>query len=222
MNKHSLWIIGSLVLLLVSMNAHASYFSIQLHNGNEMKTAQYWEDGDKISFYTRSGTVSVPRSMIKNIAKIDGSLENETVYVSPELLAIPGEEAAEELPAPPEETGAGAERAEEFIADLRDRLSIISSNIENLNRNRELFMHQREGYEQELQRAQGRIEEANNESLLSASDRADRVQLENAKISDIESKIARVDEQLRNNGRLVDAQNKMKERVERELAGLTQ
>lgn len=220
MNKHCLWIMCSTVLLLIAINAQAFYFSIQLNNGNEMKTAQYWEDGDKISFYTRSGTVSVPRAMIKNIAKVDGSLENETVYVSPELLAIPAEETEEELPLP--EEGDGAERTEEFIADLRDRLSIINANIENLDRNREVFLRQREGYEQELQRAQDRISEANEESFLSAADRTDRIQLENAKISDVEAKMARVDEQLRNNARLVDAQNKMKERVEKELGGLTQ
>jgi len=210
----------STVLLLIAINAQAFYFSIQLNNGNEMKTAQYWEDGDKISFYTRSGTVSVPRATIKNIAKVDGSLENETVYVSPELLAIPAEETEEELPLP--EEGDGAERTEEFIADLRDRLSIINANIENLDRNREVFLRQREGYEQERQRAQDRISEANEESFLSAADRTDRIQLENAKISDVEAKMARVDEQLRNNARLVDAQNKMKERVEKELGGLTQ
>jgi len=220
MNKHCLWIMCSTFLLLIAINAQAFYFSIQLNNGNEMKTAQYWEDGDKISFYTRSGTVSVPRAMIKNIAKVDGSLENETVYVSPELLAIPAEETEEELPLP--EEGNGAERTEEFIADLRDRLSIINANIENLDRNREVFLRQREGYEQELQRAQDRISEANEESFLSAADRTDRIQLENAKISDVEAKMARVDEQLRNNARLVDAQNKMKERVEKELGGLTQ
>lgn len=222
MNKRYVWIIGSMVLLLIAINAQAFYFSIQLHNGNEMKTAQYWEDGDKISFYTRSGTVSVPRAMIKNIAKVDGSLENETVYVSPELLAIPSEETEEELPLPEEDTGASAERTEEFIADLRDRLNIINANIENLDRNRELFMRQRDGYEQERQRAQDRVAEANEESLLTASDRADRIQLENAKISDAEAKMTRVDEQLRNNARLIDAQNKMKERLERELGGLTQ
>lgn len=221
MNKHYMWIIGSLVLLLVAINAQAFYFSIQLHNGNEMKTAQYWEDGDKISFYTRSGTVSVPREMIKNIAKVDGSLESETVYITPELLGIMDEEPEDELMPPQEETGVGAERTEEFMADLRDRLSIINANIENLGRNRELFMRQREGYEQDRQRAQDRIAEAEGESLLSAADRAERIQLENAKTSDTEAKIARVDEQLRNNARLIDAQNKMKARVEKELADLT-
>ncbi|MBM4310885.1 MAG: hypothetical protein FJ119_08065 [Deltaproteobacteria bacterium] len=221
MNKHYMWIIGSLVLLLVAINAQAFYFSIQLHNGNEMKTAQYWEDGDKISFYTRSGTVSVPRAMIKNITKVDGSLESETVYSTPELLGIMDEEPEEELFSPQDETGVSAERTEEFIADLRDRLNIINSNIENLGRNRELFIRQREGYEQDRQRAQDRIAEAKKESLLSAADRAERIQLENAKTSDTEAKMARVDEQLRNNARLIDAQNKMKARVEKELADLT-
>jgi len=222
MKKHSFWIIGSIVLLLIAINAQAFYFSIQLHNGNEMKTAQYWEEGDKISFYTRSGTVSVPRAMIKNIAKVDGSLESETVYISPEMLGVPEEEPAADIPLPQEEPAIGAERSEEFIADLRDRLSIIKANIENLNRNRELFMRQREGYEQDRERARERIAEANQESLLSSADRTERIALEETKITDAESKIARVDEQLRNNARLIDAQDKMKTRVERELAGLTQ
>ncbi len=221
MNKHWFWIIGSMVLLLVAINAQAFYFSIQLHNGKEMKTAQYWEEGEKISFYTRSGTVSLPSAMIKNISRVDGSLESETVYISPDILDGVEEEPGFEMPLP--EIGQpGAERTEEFIADLRDRLTIINANIENLGRNKDMYMRQREGYEQDRERARQRIEQVNKESLMSNADRAERIQLEEARISDAEAKMARVDEQIRNNARLIDAQNTMKARLEKELAALNQ
>lgn len=223
MNKHCFWIVGSMVLLLVAINAQAFYFSIQLHNGNEMKTAQYWEEDDSIKFYTRSGTVSLPKAMVKNISRVDGSLESETVYISPDIVNLPSEdsEVAAPLPESPE-AGAGAERTEEFVADLRDRLSIINANIENLERNRDMFMRQREGFEQDRERARQRIEQIGTESLVSADDRTERIQLEEARISDAEAKMARVDDQIRNNARLIDTQQTMKARLEKELSRLTQ
>lgn len=222
MNKNYLWIIGSIVLLLIAINAQAFYFTIQLQNGKEMNTAQYWEDGDKISFYARSGTVSLPKAIVKNITKVDGSLENEPVYLSSDLLTDTTEEPEYETPLLQDTTGFGAEQTEEFKADLRDRLSIIGSNLENLQRNKEMFERQREGYEQDRERARERIAAMDKETLLSADERTDRTQLENARIQDADTKIARVDDQIRNNARLIDAQNNMKARLEKELAGLTQ
>jgi hypothetical protein len=222
MSKNYLWIIGSITLLLIAINAQAFYFTIQLHNGKEMKTAQYWEDGDKISFYARSGTVSLPKTMIKNIMKVDGALESEPVYLSADSLTDETEEPNNEAPLLENKPGFGAEQTEEFKADLRDRLNIIGSNLENLERNKEMFMRQREGYEQDREKARERIAAADKETLLSADERTDRMQLENAKIQDAETKITRVDDQIRNNARLIDAQNNMKARLEKELGGLTQ
>jgi len=222
MSKNYLWIIGSITLLLIAINAQAFYFTIQLHNGNEMKTAQYWEDGDKISFYARSGTVSLPKAMIKNIMKVDGALESEPVYLSADALPDTTEEPDYETPLLEDKPGFGAEQTEEFKADLRDRLNIIGSNLENLERNKEMFMRQREGYEQDREKARERIAAADKETLLSADERTDRMQLENARIQDAEAKITRVDDQIRNNARLIDAQNNMKARLEKELGGLTQ
>ena len=222
MSKNYLWIIGSITLLLIAINAQAFYFTIQLHNGNEMKTAQYWEDGDKISFYARSGTVSLPKAMIKNIMKVDGALESEPVYLSADPLNEKTEEPDYETPLLEDKPGFGAEQTEEFKADLRDRLNIIGSNLENLERNKEMFMRQREGYEQDREKARERIAAADKETLLSADERTDRMQLENARIQDAEAKITRVDDQIRNNARLIDAQNNMKARLEKELGGLTQ
>ncbi len=221
MSKNYLWIIGSITLLLIAINAQAFYFTIQLHNGNEMKTAQYWEDGDKISFYARSGTVSLPKAMIKNIMKVDGALESEPVYLSADPLTDATEEPDYETPLLEDKPGFGAEQTEEFKADLRDRLNIIGSNLENLERNKEMFMRQREGYEQDRAKATERIAATDKETLLSADERTDRMQLENAKIQDAEAKITRVDDQIRNNARLIDAQNNMKARLEKELGGLT-
>lgn len=220
--KKYLWSIGSITLLLIAINAQAFYFTIQLHNGNEMNTAQYWEDGDKISFYARSGTVSLPKAAIKNIIKVDGALESEPVYLSNDLLTDETEEPDYETPLLEDKPGFGAEQTEEFKADLRDRLSIIGSNLENLERNKEMFERQREGYEQDREKARERIAALDKETLLSADERTDRTQLENARIQDAEAKIARVDDQIRNNARLIDAQNNMKARLEKELAGLTQ
>ncbi len=221
MSKNFLWIIGSIALLLIAINAQAFYFTIQLHNGKEMNTAQYWEEGDKISFYARSGTVSLPKAMIKNITKVDGALESEPVYLSPDLVTDETEEPDYESPLLEDKPGFGAEQTEEFKADLRDRLSIVGSNLENLERNKEMFERQRQGYEQDQEKARERIAALDKETLLSADERTDRTQLENAKIQDAEAKITRVDEQIRNNARLIDAQNNMKERLEKELAGLT-
>jgi hypothetical protein len=221
MNKSYLWIIGSIVLLLIAINAQAFYFTIQLHNGNEMNTGQYWEEGDKISFYARSGTVSLPKKAIKNITKVDGSLESDPVYLSADLANDPEEEDNYETPITGGTSGFGAEQTEEFIADLRDRLSIISANLENLARNKAMFSSQREGYEGDMERAKQRIAALSKETVKDPNARADRIQLEEAKIQDAEAKIARVDDKNRNNARLIDAQNKMKARLEKDLASLT-
>jgi hypothetical protein len=221
MNKHCFWIVGSIILLLVAINAQAFNFTIQLHNGNQVNTNKYWEDGDKISFYDRSGTVSLPKSMIKNITRYDSLQESEPLYVSPALLGDEYDELDLEETLPEEGSGFTAEQTEEFIQDLRDRLSIIAANLENLNRNKEMFRGQRQGYEQDQEKARARIAEVKKDSVMGLDEMNDRIQLENAKIQDAEDKMARVDEQLRTNARLIDAQYKMKSRLEGELAGLT-
>ncbi len=220
MKKNYLWIIGSIVLLLIAINAQAFYFTIQLHNGNEMKTGQYWEDGDKISFYARSGVVSLPKKAIRNITRVDGSLESEPVYLSSDILTEKTEEPGYEAPLT-ETSGFDAEQTEEFIGDLRDRLSIIDSNLENLTRNQNKFRSQREGFTEDEARARERIAEINRDSVMGPDERSDRIQLEEAKIQDAKSKIARADDKSSNNARLIDAQNKMKTRFNKELSGLT-
>ncbi len=220
MNKNYLWIIGSIVLLLIAINAQAFYFTIQLKNGNEMKTGQYWEDGDKISFYARSGTVSLPKKAIKNITRVDGSIESEPVYLSSDLLTKSTEEPGYEAPLA-ETSGFGAEQTEEFIGDLRDRLSIIASNRENLMRNQDMFRRQRAGYDEDQERARERMATINKDSVMGPDERSSRLQLEEAKIKDAKTKIERVDDKQRNNARQIDAQDTMKARFEKELAGLT-
>jgi len=221
MNKNYLWIVGSIVLLLVAINAQAFNYTIELHNGRQVDTNKYWEEGDKISFYDRNGTVSLPKTMIKNISRFDGSRESEPLYISPDLLMDQDDELEFESPLPEEKSQFTAEQTEEFIGDLRDRLSIISANLENLNRNKNMFRGQRDGYEQDKEKARERITEINRESVMGLDERNDRIQLENAKIQDAEDKMKRVDEQLRTNAQLIDAQYKMKTRLEKELAGLT-
>jgi hypothetical protein len=220
MNKNYLWITGSIILLLISINAQAFYYTIQLQNGKEMNTAQYWEDGDKISFYARSGTVSLPKKTIKNITRVDGSLDSEPVYLSSDILTETTAEPGYEKPLA-ETSGFSAEQRQEFINDINDRLSIIASNLENLKRNDDMYRRQRTGYEEDQERARERIAEINKDSVMGPDERADRIQLEEAKIQDAKTKINNVDDKLRNNARLIDAQNQMKARIEKERAGLT-
>jgi hypothetical protein len=59
------------------------------------------------------------------------------------------------------------------------------------------------------------------ETVKDPNARSDRIQLEEAKIKDAKTKIARADDQIRNNARMIDAQNQMKARLEKDLAGLT-
>jgi len=221
MNKSYLWVIGSIVLLLIAINAQAFYFTIQLHNGNEMNTAKYWEEGDKISFYARSGTVSLPKKAIKNIVQVDGSLESKPVYLSSDLAAVLDEDPEYDSALMEGTSDFNTEQTEDFIGDLRDRLSIIKSNLENLARNEAMFNKQREAYEQDQTWARERIAKISEETVQDPTARAERIQLEEAKIQDAEAKIARANDKIRNNARLIDAQNKMKARLEKELAGLT-
>jgi len=221
MNKSYFWIIGSIVLLLIAINAQAFYFTIQLHNGNEMTTEKYWEEGDKISFYARSGTVSLPKKAIKNIVQVDGSLESKPVYLSSDLAAVLDEDPEYDSALMEGTSDFNTEQTEDFIGDLRDRLSIIKSNLENLARNEAMFNKQREAYEQDQTWARERIAKISEETVQDPTARAERIQLEEAKIQDAEAKIARANDKIRNNARLIDAQNKMKARLEKELAGLT-
>jgi len=133
----------------------------------------------------------------------------------------PNDEPEYETPITGGTNGFGAEQKEEFLADLRDRLSIIGSNLENLARNKIMYTSQREGYEGDMERAKQRIAAIDKETVQDPNARSDRIQLEEAKIKDAEAKIARADDKIRNNARLIDAQNKMKARLEKDLGDLT-
>ena len=55
-----------IITVIAAGNALAVYFTIQLKNGNELKTVKYWDEEGKITFYTGAGTVSIPRIDVQN------------------------------------------------------------------------------------------------------------------------------------------------------------
>ena len=203
------------IIASASSPAYAVYFTVQLKNGNTIKAENYWDDGSCARFFTREGFIVLPDSLIKDIAKNDGVLGSESVLFESEAEeAFLDEEGADEVAAP------GTLPASEMRQDLSDRLNVIASNIRNLNINRETYLQRRERYVRDATRADERIEALRNDSYITSGDLKERTELEQSKLLDAEQKISGIDAQIKSTEDMLQNQERMKSRLESELANL--
>ena len=63
----SLILLSMVLFFLVSSLAWSNPYSIQLENGGQFITSQYWEEGNQIMFYIYGGIAGVQKNLVKSI-----------------------------------------------------------------------------------------------------------------------------------------------------------
>jgi septal ring factor EnvC (AmiA/AmiB activator) len=216
MIKNAFFITLCIILSLISRNAHAVYFTIQLKNGNKIKTGKYWEEGQNIRFFIQGGYVELPNKIIKHIARSDGILDSGGLYYPPQSLSEFSEgEQLKETAFPSED-----EQKADMINDIEDRISVTETNIENLNKNKKTYLSRREKYIIEKDKLYEKIEKLNKDSYITSKDLKERIGLQESKIADAEQKIKEIDTEIKRTEDMLASQKRMKKRLETELARL--
>jgi len=75
--KNYVAVIITIVFLICPSICFASYI-IELKNGSEFITYQYWKEGSQIKFYYSGGVVGIPNNFVKAIRKSDIAYKEET------------------------------------------------------------------------------------------------------------------------------------------------
>jgi chromosome segregation ATPase len=214
---------GCLGMLVLTGTSHGIYFTMELKNGNELITDHYSVDNDSvIRFYTSEGAVAIPKSIIKNIKSNDGTV---TVEVEePEQKRQPaeigeGEGEDEQMAAAPK---SAKEEEQERISSIEDQLAVINANLDNLSKNKTLFISQRDQYAQQKQKIEERIERIKKEGVGDAPspERERNIELEQAKLKDADAKVQDMNQRIENNEKMFETQQRIKERFEEDLAKL--
>jgi hypothetical protein len=193
-------------------NAFAVYYTIQLKNGNEVKSDKYWKEGDVVRFYTKEGVVGIPEKIIGQIVTTTGTVDLQSKEEVMEALS------AETQPEQPEAARKADTKKDELIDDIKDRIVVIESNLESLTKNKNLYMSQNEQYLQQKQKAEERIQTLKNDPYVNPKDNKESIDFEESKLKDIQDKIKETEAKLQNADRMIEAQTRMKERLEGEMA----
>ncbi len=210
MIKNIIFIAVFSALSFISLDAHSYYFLIELKNGNVIETEKYWEEGKYIRFFVNSGSAGIPKRMISNIVKNDGILSAaDFSYES---------ESAEEDEAYEEFSRLDSRNQSDIIEDIKDRISVIESNIANLKTNKQTYINQKERYLRDKERAEERYEKIKNSPFMTSKDLKVRTELELSKKMDAEKKIEDVERRIQTTGKMLESQERMRERLQDELA----
>ena len=193
--------------------ANAIYYTIMLKNGNKIKSDKYWEEGDAIRFYTREGIVAIPKKIVAQIITTTGEIDLQTKEQV--LNALDQEEQLEESDMGKQKDGQSDEDA---LSNIKDQMVVIESNLEALEKNRKLYMTQLEQYRQQKQKSEERIRALTSDRFVTAVDNKESIEFEQSKIKDFEDKIRDLEEKIERTQKMVDAQTRMRERLESELA----
>jgi len=193
--------------------AHAIYYTIQLKNGNEIKSDKYWKDGDMIRFYTKEGVVGVSEKVVGQIVTSSGNVDLQT---NEEVLeAISEHEGVQKSEAPSKEQRA---KNEDLINDIKDRMTVVESNLESLAKNKSVYAGQLEQYQQQKQKSEERIQALKSDRFVTEKENKESIEFEQSKIKDFEDKIRDMQEKIERADRMIEAQTRMKERLEGELS----
>ena len=224
MNKKTFIITLCVCLLFISYKAYGLYFTIHLKNGNSIRAENYWSDDDTgVRFFTESGYVTLPKGIIDYVAKSDGFLST-SVSLTPQSIEEPGlEELEDEEPLAdrgtrqPASQVPGDEDKTALIADLSDRIIVIDTNIENLQRNKLTYLARRDRHLQDKEKAESRLANLPNTPYITSEDLKERTTLEEQKMNEVEEKISQIDTQIAGTDRMLENQMRMGDRLKEEL-----
>ncbi|MCX8044141.1 MAG: hypothetical protein N3B18_08455 [Desulfobacterota bacterium] len=193
--------------------AHAVYYTIQLSNGNEIKSDKYWEDGDMVRFYVKEGVVGIPKKIIAQIVTNTGTVD---LYTKEQVLsAVAEEEVVQQEGAPVKQ---GGQTDEEFINNIKDQIVVIESNLEALAKNKSIYAAQIEQYRQQKQKSEERIRTLSADRFVTVADNKQSIEFEQSKIKDLDDKIKDMEEKIARTDKMIEAQTRMRERLEADLA----
>ncbi|MBN2108424.1 MAG: hypothetical protein JW832_13445 [Deltaproteobacteria bacterium] len=209
-------------MLAMAGASQGIYFTMELKNGNELITDHYSVDNDSvIRFYTSEGAVAIPRSIIKNIKSNDGTVtvdSEESEQKSP--TAEIGEGEGEEMAGAPKSE---KEEEQERIGSIQDQLAVIDANLDNLSKNKTLFIAQRDQYAQQQQKIQeriARIQKENEQYAEGSPEQKRNLEFEQAKLKDNDAKLQDMNQRIENNEKMFETQQRIKQRFEEDLAKL--
>ncbi len=213
--KTAIILAAFLLSVVFTGTSHAVYFTLELKNGNEIITDHYSEDSSGvIHFYTDEGAVAIPKSTIKSIKSNDGSVEIDIEDEQQKSLDSNFiEESADEGVATPGEN----ETKKDRINSINDQLFVINANLENLGKNKNIFISQQAQFQKQKIKSENRLMELSNSADADMKSTQDSIELEETKVRDLESKLTDIDQRLKNNEQIYEAQMRIKQRFDEDL-----
>jgi hypothetical protein len=200
--------------------SEASYYTILLKNGNNIDVSNYWDLKSKILFYTDEGKVEIPKVIVSNISNADGVLE-------PKIGFYPTEEYFDQLEETKNKEALLSTETEEkpiitekdITNEINDRLSVINTNIDSLNKNKNIYTVRKQDLIDEKAKYEKIIWGGRNTTTYSDPVRqSKRIDSLNDNISQVEEKIETMEQKIIQTENLVVKQQSMRKRLEKQLA----
>lgn len=209
-----------LVCLVLPVSGQASFYTIQLKNGNNIDVENYWDLDSKIRYYTSEGSIELPKIIIKNISTAEGSLE-------PKIGFYPTDEYFESLEKTPmskdellstEPSTPGNLPDEEMMNDIKDRISIMEINIENLLKNKDAYISQKSKFTEQRLKLENRIEAYKKDTYTDPEVVNTKINRLQQQVSTLDRNISSVDAKITQTENLLKSQQSMKQRLQKQLA----
>ena len=199
--------------------SNASYFTILLKNGNDITVDNYWDLKSKILYYTQAGSVELPKLIIENISTSEGTLEPKIGFYPTDDYFDQFEKSKnkEELLSTDTEDEPDA-RDVELSDDLKDRISIMDINIENLKKNKSTYAEQKQKMIDQKQKLSERAENYRKDTYTDPDTINTKVNNLQDKISQIDNNISAIDAKINQTDNLMISQGNMRKRLEKQLA----
>jgi hypothetical protein len=209
-------LISAFTLPLIS---EASYYTILLKNGNNIDVSNYWDLKSKILFYTDEGKVEIPKVIVRNISSADGALQ-------PKIGFYPTEDYFDQLEQTKNKEELLSTETEEkpvisgkdIINDINDRLSIMDINIDNLNKNKNIYTLRKQELLDKLKKNENRLNKYKNDTITDPMIINRNIISLNNSISQVEEDIETIEQQIMQTDSLLEKQQSMRRRLEKELA----
>ena len=210
-------LISAFTLPLIS---EASYYTILLKNGNNIDVSNYWDLKSKILFYTDKGKVEIPKVIVSNISNAEGTVELKIGFYPTEEYFDQLEQTKNKEELLSTETDEKPIITEKDITnDINDRLAVMNTNIETLNKNKNIFATQKQKLIDKKAKYEKRFLEDRNANTYSDPVRqGERIESLNNNISQIEDKIETIEQKIVQTENLIEKQQSMRKRLEKQLA----
>ena len=219
MLKKSVFIILISVFTL-PLISEASYYTILLKNGNIIDVSNYWDLKSKILFYTDKGKVEIPKIIVSNISDGKGVLE-------PKIGFYPTEEYFDQLAETKNKEDLLSTETEEkpiitekdIANEINDRLSVIDTNIDSLNKNIKIYTVRKQDLIDEKAKYEKMIVGGRNTNTYSDPVRkSKRIDSMTDNINQVEEKIETIEQKIVQTENLLEKQQSMRKRLEKQLA----